>query len=852
MSLRPSTALNATRCRTQHGRFRAFSRPWTIPANTHPASKLRWIPFLGLLGWLIVPQVGRAEIFEPMTWLDPDNSNDQITLYTGTAPKGGQNHQALAVGDLNGDSCDDLALAVQGDGGNITGQVWIIYGARQEWNTGTTSCSPPIASQVIDSEFADTGTSAQDDGFGYRLAISDVNADGVSDLAISAPYAVQSRPAGLTEVGAVYVFLGRKLDGLGRSDSLKASRAEITLRGTEEYEHVGQGLALAGDVLSADGSSGEAEDLWIGSMRDGTGHVFLLLGDSSWASGTQVADLASSDPEMQTFTFIGNVGAGSGFARQLATQWRGGVPFLVATDYQAHQVNSGYDGQVYRTKVEAGAIRDVSDATNVETFYGDQNMGSYLGYGIGLIPSSSEQGSDDALWIGAPYWGNYNKYWEELCGGGPNCLPPYRGKIYRPDSYADAFIDSDRAMYGSGIGQNIAVLPDLDRDGLPEVALGSPGFCSLQNIQEDDVSGRVYLARAADLNAGVFTPLASVSSRTAITVGSATNELPALDGWDSDSKNDCFGISLAGGDFNHDGLEDLAVVALTARSGQGTLSILWSISNLFDQDGDGTVAYLGVSGDVLTHESDISVTAGDCDDNDPLRYPPDATEECNGLDDDCDGDIDEEVVPTWYRDEDGDGHGTPSETRQSCEKPTGFVESYDDCNDFDEKVYLGANELCDGQDNNCDGKQTGEEDADGDGYRSCQGTDDCNDTNGTIYPGAPEMCDGEDNACNRSIPDDEFDADGDGWFPCEGDCDDVPGQGETIHPGASGASPGDDEGDVNCDGDTYQSVGFTDESSPKLERGCGAIQTNAAYALMLGPWLQLAWRRRRNGRHSEK
>ena len=64
----------------------------------------------------------------------------------------------------------------------------------------------------------------------------------------------------------------------------------------------------------------------------------------------------------------------------------------------------------------------------------------------------------------------------------------------------------------------------------------------------------------------------------------------------------------------------------------------------------------------------------DCDDSDSTTFPQ-AVEMCDTVDNDCDGSIDEggAAVKRWYRDQDLDGYGTQSDTKNACEQPEGYT-----------------------------------------------------------------------------------------------------------------------------------------------------------------------------------
>lgn len=97
-----------------------------------------------------------------------------------------------------------------------------------------------------------------------------------------------------------------------------------------------------------------------------------------------------------------------------------------------------------------------------------------------------------------------------------------------------------------------------------------------------------------------------------------------------------------------------------------------------------------------------SPVSGDCNDAAVTQHPG-APEICDETDNDCDGEADEALSVTWFRDQDGDGFGS-SVSLQRCSAPAGFVARAGDCDDTVSARHPGQAETCDALDNDCDGR----------------------------------------------------------------------------------------------------------------------------------------------------
>ncbi len=227
-------------------------------------------------------------------------------------------------------------------------------------------------------------------------------------------------------------------------------------------------------------------------------------------------------------------------------------------------------------------------------------------------------------------------------------------------------------------------------------------------------------------------------------------------------------------------------------------------------------------------------------------------EVCNGLDDNCDGATDEPgaaMCTVFWKDGDQDGFGNSPATGGDNQCLCKAVDLYSstspsDCKDDNPQVKPSAVEVCDGIDNDCNGKTDETCDADKDGYcaadavilpgsKSCKykGAD-CDDGNPKIHPGQPEVCgnsidddcdgqtdSGATDAVGCSLYYEDGDKDGVGTFNSQclcapggiftsttsGDCNDsnknvYPGNKEVCGNGVDDNCNGkqDEEGALNC------------------------------------------------------
>jgi hypothetical protein len=264
-----------------------------------------------------------------------------------------------------------------------------------------------------------------------------------------------------------------------------------------------------------------------------------------------------------------------------------------------------------------------------------------------------------------------------------------------------------------------------------------------------------------------------------------------------------------------------------------------------DVDGDGYVT--------------TALRGGDCDDTDASVNPGVVVDDCSGVDEDCDGDVDEDGTPvSWYVDRDGDGYGDGGEL-VICTPPEGYSRTDDDCDDTRPGVNPGATEVVgDTRDQDCDGVDSCYVDVDGDRYgdtiadsADLDCTDlgesrtggDCDDASRVIYPGAVETpVDGVDNDCDGAEAC-YVDSDGDGYGSASTvDSTDL----DCVDGGESDSAEDCDDADVyttpdDLDGDGYAGCdGDCDDTDASVtpDDGCGYTSMTGTFRI---PAYGIAW-----------
>jgi hypothetical protein len=330
--------------------------------------------------------------------------------------------RAMSVGDIDGDTQDDLLLGVLDED---SGVVYLLLG-------------PVTASQDLSANDGTLYGSGSEDAGASLLGAGDLDNDGTGDLLVGAP----SRSSA---TGAVYGILG-PLTG----DASVRTEAFVTFRGEAAGDEAGTSLANAGDTTGISQSS-FLIGAW-GNDAGGTdaGAAYLFTGPVSGVVVLSAADViytgtAADDGAGYAVSGVGDAN-GDGNDDMLI-----GGPFA----------GTFLDGTAWLVSGSTTASGTVSLSTAQATFTAEAT-GDLAGVTVEGAGDMDADGFDDLL-IGAVD--------HDGAGAVYLVLGPVTGTIALGS--ADARLLGDSA--GDAVGAGLAGLGDLDGNSHDDIVVGANG-----------------------------------------------------------------------------------------------------------------------------------------------------------------------------------------------------------------------------------------------------------------------------------------------------------------------------------------------------------------------------------------
>jgi len=392
---------------------------------------------------------------------------------------------ALAVGDFNNDSYDDiLAGAFNYDSwsgpNSYVGCVFLIYGQPQRFRGATNMQNPglipPVGSNPYNWSWCGEHSG---DTLGYSVAAGDINGDGYDDMLMGAP-STDHYGTGLNDEGAVYIVYGNSSvyndPNLANRWSLNVtSFVNATLYGEWFQDRCGYGISSGGDFNDdgyedalfgcayADEPSGAGNDV---------GRAYLLY-------GRQGPYLGQSDNVTNNASYWYGE-ANNDLLGSFSTSISGNIDgdqyddIVIPNDYASFSPGVT-EGKVYLKYGQGGVQYPMGQARNISSvdaeWYGEAD-GDNFGRWTRANGDINEDGYDDLV-VGA---------YERMSPFGDS----QAGQVYLFYGQSSRFSSSISAAnynstwYGEDqqdwLGYDIAISGDINDDGSDDIIVGATGW----------------------------------------------------------------------------------------------------------------------------------------------------------------------------------------------------------------------------------------------------------------------------------------------------------------------------------------------------------------------------------------